>query len=58
MNKNYILSLLSLFLFGIGNAQSYKKPLVSAIKETDLRKDMYELAADQFWGVKLEHWMN
>lgn len=50
MNKNYILSLLGLFLFSIGNAQSYKKPLVSAIKEADLRKDMYELAADQFWG--------
>ena len=50
MNKNYVFSLLSFLLFSIGNAQSYKKPLVSAIKETDLRKDMYELAADQFWG--------
>ncbi len=50
MNKNYIFSVLSFVLFSIGNAQNYKKPLVSAIKETDLRKDMYELAADQFWG--------
>lgn len=50
MNKNYILSMLSVLLFGIGTAQSYKKPMVSAIKESDLRKDMYELAADQFWG--------
>ena len=28
----------------------YQKPLVSAIKETDLKQDMYELAADKFWG--------
>lgn len=28
----------------------YKRPLVSAIKESDLKKDMYDLAADQFWG--------
>lgn len=32
------------------SAQSYKKPLVSAIKEKDLRTDMYQMAADQFWG--------
>lgn len=50
MKKNYYFSLLGLFLFFLGNAQSYKKPLVSAIKESDLKKDMYELAADQFWG--------
>ncbi|GAB0155976.1 hypothetical protein CHRYSEOSP005_12380 [Chryseobacterium sp. Alg-005] len=50
MKKNYYLSLLGLFLFCLGNAQAYKKPLVSAIKESDLKKDMYELAADQFWG--------
>jgi hypothetical protein len=50
MNKNYIFSLLSLFLFSIGNAQSYKKPLVSAIKETDLRKDMYELGSRSVLG--------
>lgn len=50
MNKHYIFSLLSFLLFSFGNAQNYKKPLVSAIKEADLRKDMYELAADQFWG--------
>ena len=42
-----ILSILSLNLF---NAQSYKKPLVSAITEKDLRTDMYQMAADQFWG--------
>lgn len=50
MNKSYVFSLLGLLLFSVGNAQHYKKPLVSAIKESDLRKDMYELAADQFWG--------
>lgn len=50
MKKSYYLSLLGLFLYCFGNAQSYKKPLVSAIKESDLKKDMYELAADQFWG--------
>jgi len=27
-----------------------KKPLVAAITEADLRRDMYEMAADQFWG--------
>ena len=42
-----VLSILSLNLF---NAQSYKKPLVSAITEKDLRTDMYQMAADQFWG--------
>lgn len=50
MKKNYYFSLLSFFLFFLGNAQSYKKPLISAIKESDLKRDMYELAADQFWG--------
>lgn len=35
---------------GFANAQTYKKPLVSAIRETDLRTDMFQLAADQFWG--------
>ncbi|MBK1895680.1 M20/M25/M40 family metallo-hydrolase [Chryseobacterium paridis] len=50
MNKNYFLSLLGLFMVCFGNAQSYKKPLVSAIKESDIKKDMYEMAADQFWG--------
>ncbi len=29
---------------------SIKKPLVSAIKESDLRTDMFEIAADQFRG--------
>ena len=42
-----VLSILSLNIF---NAQSYKKPLVSAITEKDLRTDMYQMAADQFWG--------
>ena len=50
MNKNYVFSILSMLLFSFADAQNYKKPLVSALKETDLRKDMYELAADQFWG--------
>lgn len=31
-------------------AQGYKKPLVEAIKEKDLRTDMYQLAGDQFLG--------
>lgn len=45
--------LFTLFGFGLvllGNAQTYKKPLVSAITEKDLRTDMYQLAADQFLG--------
>lgn len=50
MNRSNLFSLLGLFVIFLGNAQTYKKPLVSAIKETDLRRDMYELAADQFWG--------
>lgn len=32
------------------NAQTYKKPLVAPITEKDLKNDMYQLAADQFWG--------
>lgn len=48
LKKSFLLlSILSLNLF---NAQSYKKPLVSAITEKDLRTDMYQMAADQFWG--------
>ncbi|ANO47616.1 peptidase M28 [Flavobacterium columnare] len=31
-------------------AQDYKKPLVEALKEKDLRTDMYQLAGDQFLG--------
>ncbi|AFL97849.1 M20/M25/M40 family metallo-hydrolase [Ornithobacterium rhinotracheale] len=31
-------------------AQQYPQPLVSAIKEKDLKTDMYQLAADEFWG--------
>ena len=50
MKKQTLFSLIGLFVFFLGSAQNYKKPLVSAIKESDLRKDMYELAADQFWG--------
>lgn len=34
----------------VSNAQTYKKPLISAIKEKDLKTDMYQMAADQFWG--------
>ena len=34
----------------ISNAQTYKKPLISAITEKDLKTDMYQMAADQFWG--------
>ncbi|WP_172277061.1 M20/M25/M40 family metallo-hydrolase [Chryseobacterium sp. LAM-KRS1] len=50
MNKNYFLSIIGVFAIFLAHAQSYKKPLVSAIKESDLKKDMYEMAADQFWG--------
>lgn len=50
MNKNYLFSLVALLIFCFGNAQNYKKPLVSAIKESDIKKNMYEMAADQFWG--------
>ncbi|MCI3935655.1 M20/M25/M40 family metallo-hydrolase [Chryseobacterium aahli] len=50
MKKQTFFSLIGLLVFILGNAQNYKKPLVSAIKETDLKKDMYEVAADQFWG--------
>jgi hypothetical protein len=34
----------------VSNAQTYKKPLVSPITEKDLKTDMYQMAADQFWG--------
>ncbi|WP_332454337.1 M20/M25/M40 family metallo-hydrolase [Chryseobacterium aquaticum] len=50
MKKQTLFSLIGLFVFLLGSTQNHKKPLVSAIKESDLRKDMYELAADQFWG--------
>ena len=50
MKKIKIYSLIALAVSGIALSQNYKKPLVSAIKEQDLRQDMYELAADQFWG--------
>lgn len=48
--KQYIAFAFSVFMIGVSTAQSYKKPLVSAIKEKDLKQDMYEMAADQFWG--------
>lgn len=50
MNLKKSLLLLSFLALNIFNAQAYKKPLVSAIKESDLKTDMYQLAADQFWG--------
>ncbi|ASW74273.1 peptidase M28 [Chryseobacterium piperi] len=50
MNKKYLFSLLSILAFCFGSAQKYQQPLVSAIKESDIKKDMYEMAADQFWG--------
>ena len=48
MKKLFTLLALGTLMFS--NAQSYKKPLVSAITEKDLRTDMYQMAADQFWG--------
>lgn len=50
MGRSYLFSVVSVLVFCWGSAQQYQKPLVSAIKEVDLKKDMYELAADQFWG--------
>ena len=47
--KHYLLFTFSILMLGV-NAQKYEKPLVSAIKEKDLKQDMYELAADQFLG--------
>jgi hypothetical protein len=47
--KKIFLNLALGFLM-VSNAQDYKKPLVSAITEKDLKTDMYQLAADQFWG--------
>lgn len=44
------LSALLLLLGLTAVAQTYKKPLVTAITESDLKKDMYQLAADNFWG--------
>ena len=48
--KKIVFTLLMGILCPSLSAQSYKKPLVSAIKEKDLRTDMYQMAADQFWG--------
>ena len=40
----------ALGFFIVSNAQTYKKPLISPITEKDLKTDMYQMAADQFWG--------
>lgn len=50
MKFKKIFCLLVFCLVGVLKAQNYKEPLVSAIKEKDLRTDMFQLAADQFWG--------
>lgn len=50
MSKKGFFIAVALFVSAVFNSQNYKKPLVSAIKEKDLKQDMYELAADQFWG--------
>ena len=50
MNLKKSFLLLSILTLNIFYAQSYKKPLVSAITEKDLKTDMYQMAADQFWG--------
>jgi len=47
--KHYLYFTLSVFMLSV-NAQKYEEPLVSAIKEKDLKQDMYELAGDQFLG--------
>lgn len=49
MYKSTITSLLLIFSINI-IAQTIKPPLVSAIKFTDLKKDVYELSADTFRG--------
>lgn len=48
MKKSVLSIFCSVFLFGF--SQSVKPPLVSAIKASDLKRDMYDLAADQFLG--------
>ena len=50
MKNKYLQVVIGLAFFCLGNAQQYKKPLISAIKESDLRTDMFEIAADQFRG--------
>ena len=47
--KKTFLNFALVFLI-VSNAQTYKKPLISAIREKDLKTDMYQMAADQFWG--------
>ncbi|WP_396170561.1 M28 family metallopeptidase [Flavobacterium sp.] len=47
--KKIFLNFALVFLI-VSNAQTYKKPLVSPITEKDLKTDMYQMAADQFWG--------
>ena len=46
---NFFISTI-IFSLQLTQAQVYKKPLVEAIKEKDLRTDMYQLAGDQFLG--------
>jgi hypothetical protein len=50
MNRLGLVLVINVLMCSILQAQEYKKPLVSAIKETDLKTDMYQMAADQFWG--------
>ena len=49
MKTMKLFTMLALFLAAAATSQ-VKPPLVSAIKMTDLKTDMYQLAADQFWG--------
>src|SRR5687768_11848439 len=50
MYKAALLLLLSVQLFFTSNSQAIKTPLVSAIKEADLKKDLYDMASDHFRG--------
>ena len=50
MKKLFTLLALGTLMFS--NAQSYKKPLVSAITEKDLRTDMYQLPNHDFLNKK------
>jgi hypothetical protein len=45
-----VLCIAMIGLFQSGNGQAVKAPLVAAIKEADLKKDLYDMADDHFRG--------
>lgn len=50
MNRLKLILVINILALSTSFSQTYKKPLISAIQESDLRTDMKQMAADQFKG--------